>query len=203
MFSLVLGSHNAKKLDELRGLLPAEAIELHSLAETAGAVEVAETGTTFRENAALKATEQAQHLGRWVLAEDSGISVDALDGRPGVYSARFAGLHSDDRANNDRLLQELAGIPEAKRTAHYTCQLCLADPEGNIRLEGTGTCHGRIGFAPQGDSGFGYDPLFIIHEYHQTFGQLGPVVKRVLSHRARALRGFVPRLLHLIHDYSA
>lgn len=197
MFNLVLGTHNAKKLAELRALLPGDMIELHSLAEVDGAIEVAETGTTFQENAALKATAQARHLGRWVLAEDSGISVDALDGRPGVFSARFAGPDSDDDANNERLLKELAGVPEEKRGAHYTCQLCLADPAGNIRLEETGTCHGRIALERHGESGFGYDPFFLIPEYHQTFGQLGPVVKRALSHRARALRAFLPKLLRL------
>lgn len=198
MFTLVVGTHNAKKLAELRALLPAEVIQLHSLAEIDNAIDVAETGGAFRENAALKATVQARHLGRWVLAEDSGISVDALDGRPGVYSARFAGPKSDDGANNARLIEELTGVPQEKRGAHYTCQLCLADPDGRVRLEETGECHGRIGFAPHGESGFGYDPFFIIPEYHQTFAQLGPHVKRAISHRARALRSFVPKLLHLM-----
>jgi XTP/dITP diphosphohydrolase len=197
MWPLVLGTHNAKKLEELREWLPADRFALTSLAQIPEALVVDETGTTFQENAALKATEQARHLGSWVLAEDSGISVAALEGRPGVYSARYAGPDSDDAANNARLLEELAGVPDERRDAFYTCQLCLADPEGRVRLEATGRCHGRIGGNLTGTAGFGYDPLFIVPEYHQSFGQLGPVVKRALSHRSRALRSLVPRLLQL------
>lgn len=197
MLNIVLGTHNAKKLAELKQLLPAQHVRLTSLAELPEALEVDETGTTFRENAALKATVQALHLGRWVLAEDSGISVDALDGRPGVFSARYAGEPADDAANNQRLLDELQGVPESRRGAHYTCQLCLSDPAGQVRLEGTGYCHGRIAQQEAGAHGFGYDPLFVVPEYHRTFGQLDPLVKRILSHRGRALRPFVPALLQL------
>ncbi len=197
MLRLVLGTHNAKKLKELQEWLPTDRFAVSSLAEIPEAITVAETGTTFQANAALKATEQARHLGRWVLAEDSGISVAALDGRPGVYSARYAGPDADDAANNARLLEELAGVSDERRQAFYTCQLCLADPAGCVRLEATGQCHGRIGWRLAGTAGFGYDPLFVIPEYHRTFGQLGAVVKRALSHRSRALRRFVPRLLRL------
>ena len=109
MFDLVLGTGNAKKLVELRLLLPEDSIRLTSLAEIPESIDVDETGTTFAENAAIKATEQAKHLGRWVLAEDSGLTVDALSGQPGIYSARFAGTHGDNEANNDKLLAELEG----------------------------------------------------------------------------------------------
>lgn len=202
MFDLVLGTHNAKKLVELRLLLPEDKIQLSSLSELADAIDVEETGDTFAANAALKATEQARHLGRWVLAEDSGLTVDALQGRPGVYSARYAGEHGDDEANNTKVLTELDGVPAEKRGAAFNCYLCLSDPEGNVRLEEHGKCRGRIANERSGTAGFGYDPLFIIREYHQTFGELDLAVKRAISHRSRALRKFVPKLLRLIQTHS-
>ena len=198
MFDLVLGTNNQKKLIELRLMLPAEHYSLHSLAEIPAAIDVEETGTTFQENAMLKATEQAKHLGRWVLAEDSGLAVDALDGAPGVYSARYAGTHGDDQANNDKLLAELADVPTEQRTARYHCQVCLADPQGKVRITTGGTCSGRILHAAVGSGGFGYDPLFEIPEYHKTFAELDLTVKRALSHRSRALRHFLPQLRRLI-----
>ncbi|WP_182866169.1 RdgB/HAM1 family non-canonical purine NTP pyrophosphatase [Stieleria mannarensis] len=198
MFDLVLGTNNAKKLVELRLMLPAEHYTLHSLAEIPESIDVEETGETFRENAALKATEQAKHLGRWVLAEDSGLSVDALGGAPGVYSARYAGRHGDDEANNAKLLAELADVPPEKRTARYHCEACLSDPHGNVRITAGGVCGGVIRTEPSGDGGFGYDPLFEIREYHKTFAELDLTVKRALSHRSRALRHFLPRLRRLV-----
>ena len=195
MFDLVLGTNNAKKLIELRLLLPEDRIRLTSLAEISSAIDVEETGDTFRANAALKATEQAKRLGRWVLAEDSGLTVDVLDGRPGVLSARFAGKHGEDEANNDKLLRELEGVPEEKRGAQFNCFLCLSDPAGNVVLEEQGACCGRIAESRSGQGGFGYDPLFVIREYHRTFGDLDLTVKRAISHRSRALRQLIPRLL--------
>ena len=195
MFDLVLGTNNAKKLIELRLLLPEDRIGLTSLAEIPSAIDVEETGDTFRANAALKATEQAKHLGRWVLAEDSGLTVDALGGRPGVLSARFAGKHGEDETNNDKLLSELEGVPEDKRNAQFNCFLCLSDPQGKVVLEEHGVCCGRIAESRSGKGGFGYDPLFIIREYHRTFGELDLTVKRAISHRSRALRQLIPKLL--------
>ncbi len=187
MLGLVLGTHNAKKLAEMRQLLAPSGITVRSLAELPNAIEVAETGTTFQENAQLKAVQQAQHLGSWVLAEDSGLSVNALAGRPGVYSARYAGEQATDEENNAKLLEELGSTPDAGRGAFYTCQLCLANPAGEVIFEASGRCYGRIGWTPAGEHGFGYDPLFIIPEYHRTFAQLGPHSKRAISHRARAM----------------
>jgi XTP/dITP diphosphohydrolase len=202
VFDLVLGTHNQKKLVELRLMLPEQHYRLESLAEISDAIEVEETGETFAENAALKATEQAKHLGRWVLAEDSGLAVDALKGAPGVYSARFAGRHGDDQANNEKLLAELADTPLEKRTARYHCQVCLSDPEGNVQVATGGTCSGRIRFQPVGSGGFGYDPLFEIPEYHRTFAELDLTVKRALSHRSRALRAILPKLRRLVFSLS-
>jgi len=195
MMDLVLGTHNAKKLIELRMMLPPEHIALTSLAEIPAAIDAEETGETFSENAAIKATQQALHLKRWVLAEDSGLSVDALGGQPGVYSARYAGTHGDDEANNDKLLRELTDTPIEKRGAQFNCHLCLSDPGGNVQLQASGICRGRIAMSRSGVAGFGYDPLFIIPEYHRTFGELDLAVKRAISHRSRGLRQLIPRLL--------
>ncbi|MGB1926193.1 MAG: RdgB/HAM1 family non-canonical purine NTP pyrophosphatase [Rubripirellula sp.] len=203
MFDLVLGTNNAKKLIELRMLLPEDRIQLTTLAEIPESIDVDETGVTFRENAALKATEQAKQLGRWVLAEDSGLSVDALDGRPGVYSARYAGVHGEDEANNDKVLSELEGVPVERRGAHFNCYLCLSDPAGDVVLEDFGICRGRIAEGRSGSGGFGYDPLFIIPEYHRTFGELDLAVKRAISHRSRALRRFIPSLLRLVESQAS
>ena len=120
------------------------------------------------------------------MGEDSGLCVDALSGRPGVYSARYSGEGATDESNNQLLLQELARFPFEKRTCYYACHACVADPRGEVRAVSAGTCRGRIRFVGAGKAGFGYDPLFEIPEYHQTFGELGPDVKSILSHRARA-----------------
>ena len=195
-FVLVLGTRNQKKRKELEYLLARHSdIELKTLDDVESALEVEETGTTFEANAILKATEQAQHLGMWALGEDSGISVEALNGAPGIYSARFSGPDATDEKNNALLLEKLQGVPLEKRTAWYTCHMALSDPEGNIHVSCQGRCYGRILFEQHGEGGFGYDPMFEIPEYGLTFGQLGKDVKAVLSHRARANRIFVPKLL--------
>jgi XTP/dITP diphosphohydrolase len=192
---LVIGTHNRKKGAELAELLAPWGFTVVTLDDFPNAIEVVEDGETFAANAALKATQQARHLGQWVLADDSGLEVDALGGAPGVYSARFAGPNATDEANNQRLLSDLGGMPVEKRTARYMCHVTVADPAGTIRAESHGVCHGRIRFEPAGSNGFGYDPLFEVVEYHRTFGELGPHVKRALSHRSRALRAILPKLL--------
>ena len=192
---LVLGTTNAGKLRELSELLAPLGIPCESLAGHAGAVEVEETGGSFAENAALKAVEQARALGRWVLAEDSGLVVDALGGAPGIYSARFSGAGATDARNNALLLERLAGRRGSERAAHYACHATLADPSGNVVATSTGICSGQIAESPAGSGGFGYDPLFIVTEYHRTFGDLSPAVKALISHRARALRAIIPAIL--------
>jgi len=196
---LVLGTRNRKKVVELAELLEQRGFRLQTLADYSNAVDVEETGDTFAVNAGLKATQQAQQLGVWVLGEDSGLSVQALGGAPGVLSARYAGPQATDQANNHRLLQELGETPLEQRSAHYTCHIALADPQGVVRLRSEEYCRGRIRFAPAGDAGFGYDPLFELVEYHRTFGELGRSIKSVLSHRSRALRIITPRLITLVH----
>ncbi|MBI2481129.1 MAG: RdgB/HAM1 family non-canonical purine NTP pyrophosphatase [Planctomycetia bacterium] len=194
---LVLGTHNKKKGIELAELLAPFGLVLRTLADLSNAIEVEETGATFAENAALKATVQAKNLGCWVLGEDSGLAVDALDGGPGVYSARFSGPDATDETNNAKLLQLLADLPLEQRTAHYVCHAVLSDPAGNVRAETEDYCRGRILFEPSGRGGFGYDPLFEIPEYHRTFGELGSTVKTALSHRARAMRAIIPKIITL------
>lgn len=201
-FSLVLGTNNQKKRRELELLLRGKPVELKTLKDFSNSIEVDETGTTFRANAILKAVEQAKNLGQWVLGEDSGLSVTALDGSPGIYSARFSGPEATDESNNKLLLEKLAGVAVSNRMAWYTCYMALSDPDGNVRAEAEGCCYGRILESAHGTGGFGYDPLFEIPEYHLTFGQLGDTVKSVLSHRARASRRFIPQLLGIVKSQS-
>ena len=198
--TLVLGTHNRKKGAELAGLLAPYGFRLVTLAEFDAPLNVVEDGDSFAANAALKATQQAVHLREWVLGEDSGIAVDALDGSPGIYSARFSGKDATDDDNNRLLLEKLEGIPEASRTAHYVCHMTVADSTGEIRAESEARCFGSIRRDAVGDAGFGYDPLFEVMEYHQTFGQLGDAVKSVLSHRSRAFRLLLPQFVRLQRD---
>lgn len=191
---LVIGTHNRKKGAELAELLAPWGVAVVTLADIPDAIEVVEDGDTFAANAALKATQQAKHLRQWVLADDSGLEVDVLDGEPGVYSARFAGQNASDESNNRRLLERLAEVPLERRTAHYVCHVTLANPAGTVCANSHDVCHGRIRFEPAGANGFGYDPLFEVVEYHRTFGELGPSVKRAISHRSRAMRGILLEL---------
>jgi XTP/dITP diphosphohydrolase len=197
---LVLGTRNRKKCVELEPLLAPHGFVLKTLDDFSNAVEVEETGTTFAANAALKASEQAKHLQAWVLGEDSGLEVEALAGAPGVHSARFAGKQGDDAANNRLLLEKLADVPLDKRWARYVCHISLSDPQGNVLIDVEDYCRGRIRFDYAGSAGFGYDPLFEVVEYHKTFGELGLAVKSVLSHRSRAVRQFIPKLLALFAE---
>jgi XTP/dITP diphosphohydrolase len=200
MTMLVLGTHNRKKGLELQALVAPSGIEVKTLGDIPDAITVVEDGDSFAANAALKAGRQADHLRQWVVGEDSGICVEALEGAPGIYSARFSGAGATDESNNAYLLKKLQGVPLEERGAQYICSLALADPTGQIRLTAEGSCRGRIRTEPKGTAGFGYDPLFEILEYHRTFGELGDAIKAMLSHRARAMRQFVPALLELLSD---
>jgi XTP/dITP diphosphohydrolase len=195
---LVVGTRNPKKRLELLEILGSAGIDLRDLTAWPEAPDVVEDGATFEANARKKASELARHLGHWVLGEDSGLVVPILGGQPGVYSARYAGTQGDDTANNARLQSELADVPDDQRGAYYTCVTALADPTGTVRALAEGRCHGRIVRDARGTGGFGYDPYFLIPEYHQTFGELSPRVKHALSHRARALERLRPTLLQLL-----
>lgn len=195
---LVLGTRNRKKRQEIEEILGDLGLELADLSRWPDAPEIVEDGTTFEANARKKAVELARLLGHWVLGEDSGLVVPALNGRPGVYSARYAGKQGDDEANNDRLLAELAALPEDRRQAYYVCTAALSNPQGEMKAVVEGRCHGVIVHERRGDGGFGYDPLFLIPEYHRTFGELSSRVKHALSHRARALSQLRPILRHML-----
>jgi XTP/dITP diphosphohydrolase len=200
--TLILGTRNRKKCRELAELIaPAwepnprlARLTIRSLDEFGSSVEVVEDADTFSGNARKKASETASAVGHWVLADDSGLTVDALEGAPGVMSARYAGSHGNDEANNRKLIEALAAVPDDRRGAAFVCALALADPTGLIRMEATGACRGRITDAPRGLNGFGYDPLFLIPEYHRTFAELSALVKHQLSHRARAFARLRPLL---------
>lgn len=200
-WSIVLSSRNRKKSQEIAEILAPHGIDIVSVAEFPQVGEVVEDGQTFAENAAKKATEPAKLLSRWVIGEDSGLSVDALGGRPGILSARFSGAGATDDSNNRKLLAELEGVPRERRTAGYTCSVALSDPTGVVRLTAEEQCRGLILFEPHGTNGFGYDPYFMIPEYHRTFGELSSRVKHQLSHRARAFATFIPQLMKL-HSHA-
>jgi XTP/dITP diphosphohydrolase len=184
---LALGTRNLKKRREIEEILGDFGLDLRDLSQYPDAPEVIEDGDTFEANARKKASETARAIGQWVLGEDSGLVVPGLNGRPGVYSARYAGKQGDDAANNARLLAELAPLPGDRRTAYYVCTAALAGPDGQVQAVAEGRCHGVIIAEYRGQGGFGYDPLFLIPEYHKTFGELSHRVKHALSHRARAL----------------
>ena len=185
---LVLGTGNRKKGQEMAELFEPLGFEIKTLADFPQTLEVVEDGGSFCENAYKKACEQAVFLKMPVLAEDSGIVVDALNGAPGIFSARFSGKNATDESNNALLLEKLESVPWERRTAHYVCEMVLSDAEGRILAVTSGICNGRVRFEPDGTNGFGYDPLFEIIEYHKTFGQLAPVMKQAISHRSRAAR---------------
>jgi XTP/dITP diphosphohydrolase len=188
---LVLATRNAGKLRELNVLLGGRTdLELETLADHPEVGEVEETGTTFEENAALKATAAARATGLWALGEDSGLAIDALGGAPGVTSARWAGTQGDDSANNERLIKELEGIEQ--RSARYVCVMVLARGDGEVVATVRGTCEGTIAFEPRGSGGFGYDPYFVPEARRQTMAELAPDEKDALSHRGQAARSMLP-----------
>lgn len=202
MLSVVIATGNPHKFRELVELLRVRGVRWRSLAEFPRAPRVPERGATFEANAKRKALLLARATGMLALADDSGLEVDALGGEPGVRSARFAGRHGDDAANNRKLLRVLAGLPIAQRRAQYRCVLALADPSRVIAVT-EGTWRGRIATAPAGTRGFGYDPLFVVPAYGKTVGELAPRIKRRLSHRACAARRIASVLRRLARRANA
>ena len=199
---LLLASNNVKKLRELVEILRDDAVHVVIPSDVGGLPDVVENEPTFRGNAAKKALSAALHTGLWSLADDSGLEVDALNGAPGVMSARYAGVHGDDSANNELLLANLRGVPDARRGARFVCALAVARPDGSIAAEIEGAARGKILRAPRGTHDFGYDPLFEFDEpgFAQTgrgFAELEPHEKADVSHRGRALRKLRERLRSL------
>ena len=199
--TIVLASRNRKKTKEVSEILAAVGFFVIPVTDFPDVPDVDEDGRSFAENAAKKASQVARQLNQWVIGEDSGLMVDALNGAPGIYSARYSGAGATDKMNNAKLLMELTGIPDDKRGAGYICSVALSNPDGEIRIACEGTCRGRILHEANGDGGFGYDPYFLIPEYHQTFGQLSSVVKHRLSHRARAFARFIPLLQDICGEF--
>lgn len=205
---LLLASGNAKKRAELERLLAGRGVSILVPADAGGLPPVEEDQPSFRGNAEKKAAAAARAvaaraLADWALADDSGLEVEALDGAPGVRSARYAGPACDDAANNEKLLCALAGLPEGRRGARFVCVLALARPDGSIAATFEGSAHGRILAAPRGTGGFGYDPLFLFDEpgspeAGRTFAELGTDAKGRVSHRGRALRALCARLPELL-----
>ncbi len=187
----VLASHNPGKLAEMQSILSGYGVEVVSPAEVGVSLEVEETGSTFGENAMLKAKAYCEASGLPAIADDSGLCVDALNGGPGVYSARYGGEDLDDRGRCMLLLSNLRG--QTTRAAHFSCAIACAFPDGRT-LTAEGRCDGAIAFAPLGDGGFGYDPLFLLAEKGKTFGQLSPEEKSAVSHRGKALAAFAAEL---------
>jgi len=184
--TLLIATRNPKKAEELRRILKDTGIVIRSLEDFPDCPEVTEDGETFLENAAKKAITAARHTGLITMADDSGLVVDALGGRPGVYSARYAGEGADDQSNNRKLIAELAPFNNNERRARFVCVIALASREGLIATF-EGTVEGTIAKGPRGDKGFGYDPLFIPEGLDKTFGELDGSVKDSISHRGMAL----------------
>jgi XTP/dITP diphosphohydrolase len=192
---LLVATGNAGKVRELAKLLSTSPVELLGLRDALLMNEVAETGSTFRENAILKAAGYAQQSELWSLADDSGLEVDALGGRPGILSARYAGAETPYDRKIRSLLDELSEAGDTNRSARFVCSMAISDPHGSITFEATGVCQGKLANTPRGTNGFGYDPIFVPDGFEQTFGELDDEIKQQISHRARAAREIVRYLL--------
>ena len=186
-YTVLVSTRNAHKLVEIRQIL-GPSFELLDLSSIPALGEVEETGTTFEENAGLKALAASAHFGGWVLADDSGLEVDALGGAPGVYSARFSGEGATDVTNRALLLEKLAAVPADQRSARFRCVIALARG-GEVLAHFSGAVEGAIIQSEKGEGGFGYDPLFVPEGFGETFAELGAETKNRLSHRGRALAG--------------
>ena len=195
MIEFVLASRNKHKISELRALLAKYIkadFELLSLDDIGFEGDIVEDGSSFEENSIIKASVPAR-LGYIGIADDSGLEVDALNGEPGIYSARYAGEPCNDNNNNMKLLERMRDIPEGKRSAHYTCVMSAVFPDGN-RITAKGECSGKILFEPRGNGGFGYDPLFYSFYHGKTFAEISAEEKNVSSHRSKAIEAFATKL---------
>lgn len=204
MTQLLVATTNPGKFTEVQAYLvqlPLEIISLQSLEDYPAVVE---DGATFEENAVKKARTLAETSGLFTLADDSGLEVDALNGAPGIYSARYAGESADDNRNNDKLLHEMRGVPEAERTARFVCALALCDPiDGAMKVWTVReSCEGRITSGLRGVNGFGYDPLFFYPPFGKTFGEIDRQSKATVSHRGKALKK-VAELLSTLVDLGS
>ena len=199
MRSLLLGTRNPGKVIEIKSILDGSGWSFSSLAEFPTVGEAEENFVTFAENAIAKARFYAAATGLWALADDSGLEVAALNGAPGVFSARYAGVDASDTDRRALLLSELDKTGNEDRRARFVAVVAIANPDGAVLNLSEGACEGSITFAPRGSGGFGYDPLFVPDGYNQTFAELPDTVKNLISHRARALMGAREFLSQLDH----
>ena len=200
---LLLGTRNPGKVREIESILADCGWSFSSLQAFPDVETPDETGATYAENAILKAGFYASATGMCALADDSGLEVEALDGAPGVFSARYAGENASDADRRALLLSELAKIPNVNRRARFVAAVAISDAKGTVLNVSEGICEGTIISSPRGDGGFGYDPLFVPDGFNQTFAELPEDIKNIISHRARALintRDFLSQLDHLQHD---
>jgi len=183
---VVIATRNSGKLREIQAILAPLGLKILSLRDFPRIPEIIEDGQTFEENAVKKAAAVSRQTGRMAIADDSGLAVDALQGRPGVFSSRYAGEKATDAERYQKLLKEMAGTPLGKRGATFMCAMAVAAPDGKAETV-VGQCRGEIAFAPKGSHGFGYDPVFYLSERGKTMAELEPEVKNRISHRALAL----------------
>jgi XTP/dITP diphosphohydrolase len=192
--SLLIATKNKGKVSEFRELIDGSTLALRDLSNEVDAPDVVEDGASFLENACKKASEYAVHFRTWALADDSGLAVDALDGDPGIHSARWAAMHEagkGDAANNKLLLEQMSETPDEKRTARFMCALALADEQGRIVLTCQDSVEGRLLREARGTNGFGYDPLFFVDSHGKTTAELSSDEKHEISHRGKAMRTMV------------
>jgi XTP/dITP diphosphohydrolase len=203
MVELLVDTTNRGKLDEVQGYLKRLSLKTVGLPSLERWPAVVEDGATYEANALKKARTLAQYSGYLTLADDSGLEVDALNGAPGIYSARYCGEEANDQKNNEKLLEALRQVSEEKRTARFVCVLALCAPQSRGAREWTvrGSCEGRITFTPKGQNGFGYDPIFFYPELDKTFGEIDREAKATVSHRGKALRKLA-EILPLIVDFG-
>lgn len=197
MIELVLASRNKGKIEELKKLLSGLPVKVLSLSDFNCIPDIEETGSTFADNAEIKAKTVSSITGKYALADDSGLEIDALGGQPGVYSNRFAGPDATDEDRYNKVLDLMTGIPEQKRTARFRAAVSIATPDGDV-ITVEDKCEGRIAFEPQGNNGFGYDPVFYIPELGKTAAQLSPEEKNRISHRGKAMESTKDILMKLI-----
>ena len=191
---LLVATRNVGKLKELEELLADLPVQLQSLNKLTNVVEAEETGATFAENAVLKAQSYALQTGLWAVADDSGLEVEALNGAPGVFSARYAGDNADDEERIEKLLKEIKKTQDRERRARFVCAMAISDEKGEIKFIAEGVCNGTIALTASGTNGFGYDPIFTPDGFSATFGELSGGIKRQISHRARATEKIIQYL---------
>lgn len=196
---ILMATTNIGKIRELEKLLADLPIILRNTGEFENIVEPEETGLTFSDNAILKAKYYAEKTGLWTLADDSGLEVEALNGDPGVFSARYAGIGATNEKKIAKLLNELKQTNDEKRLARFVCSMAVSDERGEIRFLTEGICQGKIALNPKGTNGFGYDPIFIPDDFSLTFGEISDEIKQKISHRGRATE----KIIEFLYDFIA